>query len=58
MCGKLAEGVNLDTNGAVVFPSGMMHPFSFRDMFPELWEELLARPRVQSLYTEEELNDV
>lgn len=63
MSGKLAKGVNLDTNGVVVLTDGehflgWMHPYSFRDMFPEFWEELLARPRVQSEYTEEELSDV
>lgn len=62
MSSKLAEGVNLDTNGVVVLTAngvrlGWMHPFQFRDMFPEHWEELLARPRVQSEYTEEELKD-
>ena len=60
MRSKLAEGVNLDTNGVVVITSsagfhGWMHPYTFRERFPDLWEELLARPRVQSEYTDTEL---
>lgn len=57
MSSKLADNVHLDTNGVVVFPGGMMHPYSFRDLMgEEAYQELLARPRVQSEYTEEELN--
>jgi hypothetical protein len=58
---KLAEVVNLDTNGVVVFSvgkmHGWMHPGTFRAMMgEEAYQELLARPRVQSEYTDEELN--
>lgn len=54
--GQLSAAVHLDTNGAVVFPGGMMHPKSFRDICGEqAYQELLARPRVQSEYTAEEL---
>lgn len=49
---KLRKDVNLTTDGVVVFPGGCMHPYSFRDMFPEWWDELLARPRIPSLYPE------
>lgn len=61
MSSKLAEGVNLDTNGVVVIhTNGMnawMHPESFRDiMGDEAYQELLKRPRVQSEYTDEELS--
>jgi hypothetical protein len=62
MISKLAKGVNLDTNGVVVISDGehfrgWMHPYAFRDiMGEEAYQELLARPRVQSEYTEEELN--
>ena len=62
MSSEFAEGVNLDTNGVVVInidgiSRAWMHPFSFRDMWPEHWEELLARPRVQSEFTDEELSE-
>lgn len=63
MSSKLAEGVNLDTNGVVVIFDavhhfkGWMHPLSFREEYgEEAYQELLARPRVQSEYTEEELS--
>jgi hypothetical protein len=57
--GELSQAVHLDTNGVVVFPGGWMHPFSFRDIAGEAaYQELMKRPRVQSEYTEEELNDV
>lgn len=57
--GELSQAVHMDTNGVVVFPGGCMHPFSFRDIAGEAaYQELLKRPRVQSEYTEEELNDV
>ncbi len=56
----LAENVHLDTNGVVVFNvdgmAGWMHPYSFREIAgEEAYQELLARPRVQSEYTAEEL---
>ena len=58
----LREGIHLDTNGVVVYAVdgivGWMHPISFREMFgEELYQELLARPRVQSEYTPEELDE-
>jgi hypothetical protein len=56
--GELSQAVHLDTNGVVIFPGGMMHPYSFRDICgEEAYQELLKRPRVQSEYTDEELND-
>jgi hypothetical protein len=62
MSSKLPESVNLDTNGVVVINTGVirawMHPYSFRDIYgEEAYQELLKRPRVQSEYTEEELNE-
>jgi hypothetical protein len=56
--GELSQAVHLDTNGVVRFPGGMMHPESFRFIAGEqAYQELLARPRVQSEYTEEELSE-
>lgn len=55
--GELSDAVHLDTSGAVVFPGGMMHSESFRFLCGELaYQELLKRPRVQSEYTDEELD--
>ena len=55
--GELSQAVHLDTNGVVIFPGGMMHPESFRFLVGEqAYQELLARPRVQSEYTDEELS--
>ena len=65
MGSKIAEGVNLDTNGVVVYTingpygpiHGWMHPKAFRDIMGDAaYQELLARPRVQSEYTDEELS--
>ena len=47
----LKPDVHLDTEGAVNFPGGFMNPLAFREMFgEEMWQELLARPRVPSPY--------
>lgn len=47
----LNPDAHLDTEGAVIFPGGIMHPYSFRDIFGEdAYQELLARPRVPSPY--------
>ena len=50
--------VRLDVNGVVLFPGGMMHPYTFRDMMGEdAYQELLARPRVASPYSKENTED-
>ena len=54
---ELSQAVHLDTQGAVIFPGGMMHPESFRFLAgEEAYQALLKRPRVQSEYTDEELS--
>ena len=56
--GALSDAVHLDTNGVVCFPGGYMHPGSFRYIAgEEAYQALLARPRVQSEYTDEELEE-
>jgi len=48
---SLNPKVRLTVSGAVYFPGGFMHPISFREMFgQEMWEELLARPRIVTSY--------
>ena len=55
--GLASNAVRLDTNGVVIFPGGMMHPQSFRFLCGDAaYEALLALPRVQSEYTDEELS--
>lgn len=52
---------NLDTNGVVVISENgvllaWMHPSTYRDFAGEpAFQEMVARPRVQSEYTPEEL---
>jgi hypothetical protein len=56
--GLASEAVRLDTNGVVIFPGGMMHPKSYRDICGEAaYQALLKLPRVQSEYTDEELSE-
>lgn len=55
--GELSQDVHLDINGVVCFPGGWMHPESFKFLCGETaYKELLARPRVQSEFTDEGLS--